>query len=99
MWVKGSGSDLARVTASSFTGLRLDDVLALLERERLSHSEMTRYLRRCEFEVDRPRCSIEIVGARTRDISAFGGERCAVLGTRRDPRAHRAASARARLAR
>ena len=59
MWVKGSGSDLATVTAASFTGLRLDDVLPLLERERLSDGEMVAHLRRCEFEPDRPRCSIE----------------------------------------
>lgn len=59
MWVKGSGSDLATVTARSFTGLRLDDVVALQERGRLSDGEMVDYLRRCTVEPDRPRCSIE----------------------------------------
>ncbi|MBD5656856.1 MAG: bifunctional rhamnulose-1-phosphate aldolase/short-chain dehydrogenase [Candidatus Eremiobacteraeota bacterium] len=59
MWVKGSGSDLATVTAASFTALRLDDVLPLLDRVSLSDGDMVAHLRRCEFEPDRPRCSIE----------------------------------------
>jgi rhamnose utilization protein RhaD (predicted bifunctional aldolase and dehydrogenase) len=44
LWVKGSGSDLATVTQASFTGLYLDDVLPLLERERMSDTEMVDYL-------------------------------------------------------
>ena len=40
LWVKGSGSDLASVTEVSFTGLYLHDVLLLLERERMSDTEM-----------------------------------------------------------
>ena len=40
LWVKGSGSDLATVTEASFTGLYLDDILPLLERERMSDTEM-----------------------------------------------------------
>jgi len=59
LWVKGSGSDLAAVTEHSFAVLRLDDVRRLLERERLSDGEMVDYLRRCAFDLDRPRCSIE----------------------------------------
>ncbi len=59
LWVKGSGSDLASVTARSFTGLRLDEVVPLLDRERLADGEMVEYLRRCAVEPDRPRCSIE----------------------------------------
>ncbi len=59
LWVKGSGSDLASVTEDSFTGLYLDDVLPLLERERMSDSEMVDYLAHCFYEPGRPRPSIE----------------------------------------
>jgi rhamnulose-1-phosphate aldolase/alcohol dehydrogenase len=59
LWVKGSGSDLASVTDDSFTGLYLDDVLPLLERERMSDSEMVDYLAHCFYEPSRPRPSIE----------------------------------------
>ena len=59
LWVKGSGSDLATVTEASFTGLYLDDVLPLLERERMSDSEMVDYLAHCFYEPSRPRPSIE----------------------------------------
>lgn len=59
LWVKGSGSDLATVTDASFTGLYMDDVLPLLERERMSDSEMVSYLAHCFYEPSRPRPSIE----------------------------------------
>ncbi|GAC1650743.1 MAG: bifunctional aldolase/short-chain dehydrogenase [Ktedonobacteraceae bacterium] len=59
LWVKGSGSDLATVTEASFTGLYLDDVQPLLERERMSDSEMVAYLAHCFYEPSRPRPSIE----------------------------------------
>src|SRR5258706_3237152 len=59
LWVKGSGSDLATVTEASFTGLYLDDVLPLLERERMSDTEMVDYLAHCFYEPSRPRPSIE----------------------------------------
>jgi rhamnulose-1-phosphate aldolase/alcohol dehydrogenase len=59
LWVKGSGSDLATVTEASFTGLYLDDILPLLERERMSDAEMVEYLAHCFFEPGRPRPSIE----------------------------------------
>jgi rhamnulose-1-phosphate aldolase/alcohol dehydrogenase len=59
LWVKGSGSDLATVTEQSFTGLYLDDVLPLLEREQLSDTDMVAYLAHCFFEPGRPRPSIE----------------------------------------
>src|SRR5579859_6162416 len=59
LWVKGSGSDLASVTEASFTGLYLNDVLPLLERERMSDSEMVDYLAHCFYEMGRPRPSIE----------------------------------------
>ncbi len=59
LWVKGSGSDLATCTEASFTGLRLDDLLLLLDRKRLSDAEMVDYLMHCFFEPGRPRPSIE----------------------------------------
>jgi rhamnulose-1-phosphate aldolase/alcohol dehydrogenase len=59
LWVKGSGSDLATCTESSFTGLFLDDLHPLLERERMSDSEMVEYLAHCFFAPGRPRPSIE----------------------------------------
>ncbi len=59
LWVKGSGSDLATVTPASFTGLYLDDTLPLLQRERMSDSEMVDYLAHCFYEPGRPRPSIE----------------------------------------
>jgi rhamnulose-1-phosphate aldolase/alcohol dehydrogenase len=59
LWVKGSGSDLATVTEASFTGLYLDDILPLVERERMSDTEMVEYLAHCFFEPGRPRPSIE----------------------------------------
>jgi rhamnulose-1-phosphate aldolase/alcohol dehydrogenase len=59
LWVKGSGSDLATCTEASFTGLYLDDVLPLLERERMSDTEMVDYLAHCFYEPGRPRPSIE----------------------------------------
>src|SRR3989442_281199 len=59
LWVKGSGSDLATVTEASFTGLFLDDVLPLVERERMSDTEMVDYLAHCFYEPGRPRPSIE----------------------------------------
>ena len=59
LWVKGSGSDLATCTETSFTGLLMDDLLPLLERERMSDTEMVDYLAHCFFEPGRPRPSIE----------------------------------------
>ena len=59
LWVKGSGSDLATVTQASFTGLYMDDLLPLLERERMSDTEMVDYLAHCFYEPGRPRPSIE----------------------------------------
>ena len=59
LWVKGSGSDLATVTAASFTGLNLDEVTPLLERDTMSDTEMVSYLGYTYFEPGRPRPSIE----------------------------------------
>src|SRR5215218_5189514 len=44
MWVKGSGSDLATMGPEHFTGLRLDEVLPLLDLESMSDEDMVAYL-------------------------------------------------------
>jgi len=59
MWVKGSGSDLATMEARHFTGLRLDEVLPLVERDEMSDEEMVAHLSRCQLDPAMPRCSIE----------------------------------------
>jgi rhamnulose-1-phosphate aldolase/alcohol dehydrogenase len=59
LWVKGSGSDLATMTAADFVPLRLEDVLPLMEKETLSDEEMVNYLLHCLAEPGRPRPSIE----------------------------------------
>jgi rhamnulose-1-phosphate aldolase/alcohol dehydrogenase len=59
MWVKGSGSDLATMSASDFTPLRLDDVVPLFEREAMSDEDMVAYLARCQLDPTAPRSSIE----------------------------------------
>jgi rhamnulose-1-phosphate aldolase/alcohol dehydrogenase len=59
MWVKGSGCDLATMTARDFTPLRLDDTLLLFEREEMSDEEMVAYLARCQLDPAAPRSSIE----------------------------------------
>ncbi len=59
MWVKGSGSDLATMGPEHFTGLKLDEVLPLIERGEMSDEEMVAYLARCQLDPAMPRCSIE----------------------------------------
>ncbi len=59
LWVKGSGSDLATMQRKDFAGLRLDDVLPLLEREAMTDEEMTAYLSQCLIGLSMPRQSIE----------------------------------------
>lgn len=59
MWVKGSGSDLATMSAADFTALRLDEVLPLLEREEMSDEDMVAHLARCQLDPAAPRSSIE----------------------------------------
>ena len=59
MWVKGSGSDLATMQASDFTGLRLEEVLPLFERDEMSDEEMVAHLARCQLDPTMPRASIE----------------------------------------
>ena len=59
LWVKGSGTDLATITAAGFPGLRLDELLPLRERESMSDAEMVDYLLRSAIRPDQPRPSIE----------------------------------------
>jgi rhamnose utilization protein RhaD (predicted bifunctional aldolase and dehydrogenase) len=59
MWVKGSGSDLATIDAAGFTGLRLDEILPLRDREEMSDEQMVAYLARCQLDPSMPRPSIE----------------------------------------
>jgi rhamnulose-1-phosphate aldolase/alcohol dehydrogenase len=59
LWVKGSGSDLATITARGFAGLRLDEVSPLAGREAMTDEEMVAYLSCCQLEPGMPRPSIE----------------------------------------
>ncbi len=59
MWIKASGSDVATITEPGFAGLRLAEVVPLLERDAVSDDEQIAYLARCTFAPGRPRQSIE----------------------------------------
>ncbi len=59
LWVKGSGTDLASITAAGFPGLRLDEILPLRERESMDDATMVDYLLRCGLTPTQPRPSIE----------------------------------------
>ncbi|MBM0065659.1 bifunctional aldolase/short-chain dehydrogenase [Alkalicoccobacillus gibsonii] len=59
MWVKGSGSDLATMGAQNFTGLRLDDIHPLFEKDEMPDAEMVSYLENCMLSQKHPRASIE----------------------------------------
>lgn len=60
LWVKGSGSDLATVQEKHFTGLRLDDILPLMdERDDMTDEDMVAYLTHCMIDPKHPRMSIE----------------------------------------
>jgi rhamnulose-1-phosphate aldolase/alcohol dehydrogenase len=59
MWVKGSGSDLATMKANNFTGLRMDDIRPLIERDDMTDEEMVAYLSHCMIDSKHPRASIE----------------------------------------
>jgi rhamnulose-1-phosphate aldolase/alcohol dehydrogenase len=59
MWVKGSGSDLATMERKDFTPLRLDEMLALFERDEMTDEEMVAHLARCQTDPAAPRSSIE----------------------------------------
>jgi rhamnulose-1-phosphate aldolase/alcohol dehydrogenase len=57
--VKASGSDVLTITEKGFALLKLDEVLPLFERERMTDEEMVAYLDRTAVEPGRPRQSIE----------------------------------------
>ncbi|GLX71235.1 bifunctional aldolase/short-chain dehydrogenase [Paenibacillus glycanilyticus] len=59
MYVKGSGSDLGSMKAANFTGLRMEDIRPLFEREAMTDEEMVAYLGNCMIEAKHPRASIE----------------------------------------
>ncbi len=59
LWVKGSGSDLATINRSGFTGLRLEEIRPLSARDEMSDEEMVAYLARCQLAPTMPRPSIE----------------------------------------
>jgi rhamnulose-1-phosphate aldolase/alcohol dehydrogenase len=59
IWVKGSGSDLATMSAGDFTPLRLDEILPLLERDEMSDEDMVAHLARSQLDPAAPRSSIE----------------------------------------
>ncbi|MDR3573802.1 MAG: bifunctional aldolase/short-chain dehydrogenase [Anaerolineaceae bacterium] len=59
IWIKGSGSDLATITRQGFAGLRLEDILPLLDRADMNDAEMTAYLSHCLLDPGMPRQSIE----------------------------------------
>ncbi|GIN57976.1 putative oxidoreductase YuxG [Lederbergia ruris] len=59
MWVKGSGSDLATMGAKNFTGLHLEDIRPLMERDEMTDEEMVEYLSHCMIDSSHPRASIE----------------------------------------
>lgn len=57
--VKGSGSDLKSITRKDFPGVRMDDILALLERSDMGDQEMVDYLAHALQELGGARPSIE----------------------------------------
>nr|WP_106782294.1 bifunctional aldolase/short-chain dehydrogenase [Lysinibacillus timonensis] len=59
LWVKGSGSDLASIKPENFTGLNLQDIHPLFEKEDMLDEEMVAYLEKCMINSKHPRASIE----------------------------------------
>jgi rhamnulose-1-phosphate aldolase/alcohol dehydrogenase len=57
--VKGSGSDLKAAQPRDFPGVRMDDLLPLMERDEMSDEEMVAYLAHALMEPSSPRPSIE----------------------------------------
>src|SRR5215203_3436167 len=49
MWVKGSGSDLATLGPQHFAGVRMDEMLPLMERSEMSDEDMVGHLARCQL--------------------------------------------------
>ncbi len=59
MRIKGSGSDMKAMQRKDFPGVRLDDIIPLLERDTLSDEEMVAYLAQTLLDPTSPRPSIE----------------------------------------
>jgi rhamnulose-1-phosphate aldolase/alcohol dehydrogenase len=59
LWVKGSGTDLASITAAGFAALRLDEIDPLRERDAMDDAAMIDYLLRCALDPNPQRPSIE----------------------------------------
>ncbi|MBI4590590.1 MAG: class II aldolase/adducin family protein, partial [Candidatus Rokubacteria bacterium] len=57
--VKGSGSDLKSITRKDFPGVRMEEILALLERQEMEDEEMVSYLAHALQELGGARPSIE----------------------------------------
>ena len=57
--IKSSGSDLKSIGPRQFTGVRMDDVLPLFQRDTMSDDEVVAYLERCIVDPGSPRPSIE----------------------------------------
>src|SRR5215510_5005818 len=57
--VKGSGSDLKSIQRKDFPGVKMDDILALLDRQDMGDEEMVSYLAHGLVEPGGPRPSIE----------------------------------------
>jgi len=57
--VKGSGSDLKTIETKHFTGIRMEDALAVESRDDMSDEEMVAYLALCQTSPTDPRGSIE----------------------------------------
>ncbi|MCL4307361.1 MAG: class II aldolase/adducin family protein, partial [Candidatus Thermoplasmatota archaeon] len=57
--VKGSGSDLATITESGFTGLRMDDLLAARKIKEMTDEEMVAYMRKSMVDPSEPSPSVE----------------------------------------
>jgi rhamnulose-1-phosphate aldolase/alcohol dehydrogenase len=92
--VKGSGSDLASIERSDFSGVRLDDVLPLFGRDDMSDEEMVAYLARCLTDPSSPRPSIEtLLHAFIPDGSVFHSHADAVLALINSPDPHGACEA------
>lgn len=89
--VKGSGSDLATIRRADFAGVRLDDVLPLIDRGDMSDEEMVAYLARCLTEPTSPRPSIEtLLHAFIPAASVFHSHADAVLALINTPDPERA---------
>lgn len=59
MWVKGSGSDLATMQSQHFTGLKIEDIRPLMQRDDMTDEDMVEYLSHCMIDSKHPRSSIE----------------------------------------